>query len=73
MKKVAFILVISCFGLSSCNEETKSKQWYMDNQSEMVAMFNECKAKGTDSINCRNARSAYFEVKQEKAPIADLN
>ncbi|EAN4225157.1 EexN family lipoprotein [Salmonella enterica subsp. enterica serovar Anatum] len=70
---IASATLISALILTGCDEQPKSKQWYMDNPEEAKVQVDKCKASGDDSVNCRNAKSALFQIKQESAPVADLN
>lgn len=70
---IASLTVLSVFILAGCDEQPKSKQWYLDNPDQANIVVDKCNSSGDDSINCRNAKSALFQLKQEKAPVADLN
>ncbi|HDT0174748.1 TPA: EexN family lipoprotein [Escherichia coli] len=70
---IASATFISALCLVGCDEQPKSKQWYMDNPEEAKVMVEKCKASGDDSVNCRNAKGALFQIKQESAPVANLN
>lgn len=70
---IASATLISALFLAGCDEQPKSKQWYMDNPEDAKVQVDKCKTSGDDSVNCRNAKSALFQIKQENAPVADLN
>lgn len=66
--KNCFIFIYVCVFLSGCNEETKSTDWFIKNPHEMKKTYEECKKTGEDSNNCKNAKEAHFQIKQQNAP-----
>ncbi|EBS5995476.1 Eex protein, partial [Salmonella enterica subsp. enterica serovar Stanley] len=53
---IASATLISALFLAGCDEQPKSKQWYMDNPEDAKVQVDKCKASGDDSVNCRNAK-----------------
>lgn len=67
-----FPIILGVLLLTGC-DSPKSKQWYKEHQDEMNARYTACESSGEDSQDCRNAREARFELRQENAKVPDLN
>ncbi|TCT92482.1 hypothetical protein EDC48_101292 [Gibbsiella quercinecans] len=67
-----FPIISGALLLTGC-DNPKSKQWHKEHQDEMNTRYTACEASGEDSQDCRNAREARFELRQESAKVPDLN
>lgn len=55
--------------LSGCDEPPKTEQWFKDHPDEMKKTFDECQKSGDETVNCRNAKAAHFDIQQRNAPV----
>lgn len=62
-----------CILLPTGCDTPKSTQWYKAHPNELQARYEACKASGEDSQDCRNAREARFQLRQENAPVPNFN
>ncbi|HHQ6539539.1 TPA: EexN family lipoprotein [Serratia fonticola] len=68
MKK---LLIVGCaaFMLMGCEEETKSKDWWLEHIEDAKVKVEECAKSGSDTDNCKNAKEAMFRHKQATSTI----
>lgn len=71
--KTAVLAVSVCVLLAGCKEEAKSVDWYKQHQSELTKVYQDCKASGDDSDNCKNAKEAHFDIQQKDAPVTQFH
>ncbi|MEI3776543.1 EexN family lipoprotein [Pectobacterium brasiliense] len=67
-----FTVILGSLFLSGC-DNPKSTQWYKEHPDEMSKRYKACESSGDDSQDCKNAREARFELRQENAKVPDLN
>ncbi|MEQ9886707.1 EexN family lipoprotein [Pectobacterium zantedeschiae] len=67
-----FTVMLGSLFLSGC-DNPKSTQWYKEHPDEMNQRYKACESSGDDSQDCKNARAARFELRQENAKVPDLN
>lgn len=67
-----FTVILGSLLLSGC-DNPKSTQWYKEHQDEMNQRYKVCESSGDDSQDCKNAREARFELRQENAKVPNLN
>ncbi|WP_328772691.1 MULTISPECIES: EexN family lipoprotein [Dickeya] len=67
-----FSVIWGAFCLTGC-DNPKSTQWYKAHPDEMNQRYQACESSGEDSQDCKNARAARFELRQEKAKVPNLN
>ncbi|EMB4337273.1 EexN family lipoprotein [Citrobacter freundii] len=65
-------IILAFLFLTGCDNQ-KSTQWYKEHQNEMNTRYKACESSGEDSQDCKNAREARFELRQENAKVPDLN
>lgn len=63
---LGILLLVGC-------DNTKSVEWYKSHADDMNAKYKICISSGDDSLDCKNARAARFELRQENAKVPDLN
>ncbi|KHS85162.1 EexN family lipoprotein [Pectobacterium carotovorum] len=67
-----FPVILGSLFLAGC-DNPKSTQWYKKHPDEMSQRYKACESSGDDSQDCKNAREARFELRQENAKVPDLN
>ncbi|MDG0796731.1 EexN family lipoprotein [Pectobacterium punjabense] len=67
-----FPVILGSLFLAGC-DNPKSTQWYKEHPDEMNQPYKACESSGDDSQDCKNAREARFELRQENAKVPDLN
>jgi len=69
MNKLIFIAgsILATSFLTGCSEEVKSRDWWESHPEEAKKKISECKEKGTDSDNCKNANDGLFRYQQAHA------
>lgn len=67
-----FPIILGALSMTGC-DNPKSKQWYKEHPDEMNQQYKACESSGKDSQDCRNAREARFELRQENTKVPDLN
>ncbi|MEQ9844026.1 EexN family lipoprotein [Pectobacterium brasiliense] len=67
-----FPVILGSLFLAGC-DNPKSTQWYKEHRDEMSQRYKACESSGDDSQDCKNAREARFELRQENAKVPDLN
>lgn len=65
-------IILGVLLLVGC-DNTKSVDWYKSHIDEMNAKYKTCISSDNDSLDCKNARAARFELRQENAKVPDLN
>ena len=65
-------VILGSLFLAGC-DNPKSTQWYKEHSDEMSKRYKACESSGDDSQDCKNAREAQFELRQENARVPDLN
>lgn len=64
MNIVKFTVIAGAILLLSGCEDVKSADWWQEHHAEAEKKVAECKASGSDSDNCRNAKEGLFRYKQ---------
>ena len=67
-RSLVITFVLAAF-LSGCEEQPKTKQWFIDNPDEMNKVFDKCQKSGDETVNCRNAKAAHLAIQQMNAPV----
>ncbi|AUQ42657.1 EexN family lipoprotein [Yersinia ruckeri] len=67
-----FLIILVSFFLTGC-DIPKSTQWYKEYPDEMNPRYKVCESSGEDSQDCKNAREACFELRQENTKVPDFN
>jgi hypothetical protein len=65
-------VILGSLFLTGC-DNPKSIQWYKEHPDEMNQRYKACESTGEDSQDCKNAREARFELRQENTQVPDLN
>lgn len=65
-------VILGSLFLAGC-DNPKSTQWYKEHPDEMSKRYKACESSGSDSQDCKNARKAQLELRQENARVPDLN
>ncbi|MCB5323342.1 EexN family lipoprotein [Yersinia intermedia] len=65
-------VILGSLFLTGC-DNPKSTQWYKEHPDEMNQRYKACESTREDSQDCKNAREARFELRQENTQVPDLN
>ena len=73
MKFFKSVLVMVVLVAASGCDDTKSVDYWKEHNDEAVKKVEDCKVKGDDSVNCRNAKEAVFKNHQKDAAVPTFN
>lgn len=69
LKKYMIVILLFSGVISGCDEAPKTKEWFRDHPDKMNEVFSKCQQSGDETLNCRNAKAAHFEIQQKNAPV----